>query len=83
MLMAGAHEGDWEHVSILVSPSFEHIAAVYLSAHSHEARWLLPGSFSVQEGTHVDVFVALNSHASYQTPGHKQRISDTVLCESP
>jgi hypothetical protein len=79
MLMAGAHEGDWEHVSVVVSPTFEHIAAVYMAAHSHEARWLRPGSFSVQERTHVDVFVALQSHASYQTPGHKQRISDNVL----
>lgn len=79
MLSAGAHEGDWEHVSVVIDDATrQHVRAVYMSAHSHEASWLFPGSIK-QDGTHVHTYVALNSHALYETAGVKKRISDNIL----
>lgn len=78
MLQAGAHEGDWEHVSVVVDPSMTRVAGVYMAAHSHEASWLYPGEFR-EEGGHVQVYVALHSHAAYPEPGVKKRIDSNIL----
>lgn len=73
ILRAGAHEGDWEHVSIIIDPSSETILAVYFAAHSHEAFWLDPWQLHVEDGSHVHVYVALHTHASYESAGDKRR----------
>lgn len=79
MLSAGAHEGDWEHVSVVVDDATrQHVRAVYMAAHSHEAHWLFPSDMEL-DGTHVHTYVALHSHAMYETPGVKKRISDNML----
>lgn len=79
MLSAGAHEGDWEHVSIVIDDATrKQVRAVYMAAHSHEAHWLFPPDIHV-DGTHVHTYVALHSHAMYETPGVKNRISDNAL----
>jgi hypothetical protein len=79
MLQAGAHEGDWEHVSVVVDPSMTYVAGVYMAAHSHEASWLQPGQFTLADERHVQVYVALHSHAAYQTPGVKKRIDSNIM----
>lgn len=79
LLMAGAHEADWEHVSLMLDSTRQHVQAVYMAAHSHQGSWLSPGEFQITDGTHVDVFVALHSHACYETPGTKARFHDTVI----
>jgi hypothetical protein len=73
-LGAGAHEGDWEHVTIVVHNKTHVVEGVYLAAHSHDAMWLHAKDVSWTDG-HLDVFVALHTHASYEKPGrHELRI---------
>jgi hypothetical protein len=70
----GAHEGDWEHVSIVVHNTTHKVQGVYMAAHSHDAMWLDAKDVSWTDG-HLDVFVALHTHASYEKPGrHELRI---------
>lgn len=78
MLMAGAHEGDWEHVTVVVSGDEQHVLGVYMAAHSHEAKWLHQGEWR-QRGKTVDVYVALHSHAAYPSGGVKPRIDDNIM----
>lgn len=79
MLSAGAHEGDWEHISLLLDESRQKVMEVYMAAHSHEASWLSADQVLLDEDQHVHTFVALNSHALYPTSGVKKRISNSVL----
>lgn len=79
MLAAGAHEGDWEHVTVVIDDATrQHVRAVYMAAHSHEASWLFPANVKL-DGTHVHAYVALHSHAMYETAGVKKRLSDNLL----
>ena len=68
----GAHEGDFEHVSLIINATTQQIMHGYFSAHSHEALWINVDQMIVI-GTHPVVYSALNSHASYPTPGIKTR----------
>lgn len=68
----GQHEGDWEHVSIVVSNTTHAIYAAYFAAHSHESSWLHAPDYEVVDG-HIRVFSALHTHANYPTVGHKPR----------
>lgn len=65
--------GDWEHVSIVIDAASETIVAVYFAAHSHEAFWLEPWQLRIDDESHVHVFTALHTHASYESPGEKRR----------
>lgn len=78
MLMAGAHEGDWEHVTLVVSGDEQEVLGVYMAAHSHEAKWLQPGEWA-QANKSVHVYIALHSHASYPSGGVKPRIDDNIM----
>jgi hypothetical protein len=77
---AGQHEGDWEHVSLIVSNSTLAIHAAYFAAHSHESMWLAAPDYEVHDG-HVRLFVARNTHASYPTIGRKPRMGGMVYDE--
>lgn len=68
----GQHEGDWEHVSIVISNRTHVIYGAYFAAHSHESSWLTAPDYEVMDG-HVRVFAALSTHANYPTVGHKSR----------
>ncbi|MDZ4411353.1 Vps62-related protein, partial [Bacillus cereus] len=69
----GMHEGDWEHISVIVpEKNNTQIAAIYYAAHTG-GEWVLPdGStdpytrtrFSTENGRPV-VYIAKESHASY------------------
>jgi hypothetical protein len=60
------HEGDWEEVSVQLSPAGKPIS-VALSQHNLGVNrtWAL----APREGTHPVVYVALGSHANYFSPG--------------
>lgn len=69
----GVHVGDWEHVTVLVSPDQGSVVAVYFPTHS-TGGWLPPKSLTFAtddtgNATHVVVYSARYSHASYPAPG--------------
>lgn len=80
MLHVGQHEGDWEHVSLIVDNSTHAIVTAYFAAHSHESSWLTAPDYEVHDG-HVRVFVAHNTHASYPTVGRKGRMGGVLSDE--
>jgi hypothetical protein len=69
---AGHHEGDWEHITVLVKlrDSGETVEEVYYSAHKNEGKWLVPSLHELWfiDETHPVVYSALHSHASYPYP---------------
>lgn len=72
----GDHEGDWEHVTVRVSNwrnlNNGKIEAVFFSAHGkREGKWLMNDSksFTLKDETHVVVYSAWHSHASYEDSG--------------
>lgn len=69
----GEHEGDWEHITVRTSRGFQNIMEVFYSRHDFEGVWLQPGEFSVNSEGRPIVFSAINSHASYATPGRQER----------
>jgi hypothetical protein len=73
MFNAGAHEGDWEHITVVVEPVSELVIALYFAAHSHEAYWLDPTQVTFSNKTHPHVYSALHTHASYESVGRKRR----------
>lgn len=73
----GQHEGDWEHLSLVVSNKTLAIHAAYFAAHSHESSWLTAPDYEVHDG-HVRLFASRNTHASYPTVGRKSRAGGLV-----
>jgi len=65
------HEGDWEEVSVELSPAGSPVA-VAASQHNLGVRraW---NAVQVRNGTHPVVWVALGSHANYLLPGFHGR----------
>jgi hypothetical protein len=83
---SGAHEGDWEHVTVRISdyadPKKRKIRGVFFAAHgSAEGAWMVEqsnrptdGSYSVLPGTtHPIVYAAYHSHASNEDSGLQMR----------
>lgn len=66
------HEGDWEHITVRVSPDFQVADSVFFAAHSGSDAWL-PASAVSWDGSHPIVYSALGSHASYPTAGTQSR----------
>lgn len=71
--IVGVHVGDWEHITVLVSQDTERVVAVYFAQHG-TGSWLSPDSCTFQSdefgnATHVVVYSARASHASYPTSG--------------
>jgi len=61
------HEGDWEEVSVLLSPAG---APTEVAASQHDLGVHRPWSRTrIANGTHPVVWVALGSHANYLLPG--------------
>ncbi|MCP4569687.1 MAG: Vps62-related protein [FCB group bacterium] len=83
--VGGAHEGDWEHITIRVDDDAENIEKIYYSAHHHEGKWIYSHGQDNKDGfklekdeivpiaTHPIVYSAKDSHASYPSPGRKAR----------
>jgi len=77
----GMHEGDWEHITVVVNLKESKIEAVYYSAHYGEGQWTLPkgssdplyAQFSTDSSGRPKVYVARESHAAYPDPGEHPR----------
>lgn len=88
-LKAGYHEGDFEHVDVLVSRDGEP-RMVWMARHDDEDQpFLWNESALKQRGQHVDIFPAKGSHASYDSCLEKARpkaplglINDRPECKS-
>ncbi len=86
---AGYHEGDFEHVGVLLSRAGAP-RAVWMARHDDEGRVFLWDEPSlVRRGDHVDVYVARGSHASYESCFEQERrraplgfINDRPECRS-
>lgn len=64
----GAHEGDWEHITVVYNESTDSAVSVYMSAHEGEGRYYSPAEI-VWENEHPVIYSALGSHASYNVAG--------------
>jgi len=69
----GQHEGDWEHISLIIDNSTLEVQEAYFAAHSHESLWMNKSEVTFIDKTHPVVYSALHSHASYPSPGVKHR----------
>src|SRR5699024_4779115 len=61
----GAHEGDWEHITVRLDASWQTIREVYFAAHNSEGRWVMPEELDLYARTHPVVYTARYGHASY------------------
>jgi len=71
----GKHEGDWEHVTVRITPDGRNILGVYFARHSKEGRWEnfeTTGDDTIGH-THPIVYSAIYSHASYPTAKKQSR----------
>lgn len=87
----GNHEADWEHISLKINTKlFERatteqelrqaIDDIYLSQHTRfqffERKWFRPNQAPINfEGSHIRVFPANGSHATYPAPGDYSLLS--------
>ncbi|MFW5965926.1 MAG: Vps62-related protein [Persicimonas sp.] len=69
----GAHEGDWEHVTVRTDESRRRIRRVYFAAHDSEGRWVEPPGLRMSHDGHPIVYSARYGHASYPRPGLQSR----------
>lgn len=63
----GAHEGDWEHVTVRVTNDGAAVSSMYFSAHDREGRWYSANQLLYASGRPV-AYSAWHSHASYPWP---------------
>lgn len=69
----GAHEGDWEHITVRIDEKLNRVHEVYYAAHDAEGRWMKPSELRFRDKTHPVVYTARYGHASYPRPGLKAR----------
>lgn len=71
----GAHEGDWEHITVRASRDGKKIQGVLFSRHGSEGGWetFQTTGDSAIGMQHPIVYAAKGSHASYPSPGVKRR----------
>ncbi|WP_375773370.1 PLAT/LH2 domain-containing protein [Archangium gephyra] len=64
----GHHEGDWEHVEVIVTGFQASQVLAYILSNHDKRITLWPGTVT-KTGTHPHVWVANGSHACYPSPG--------------
>jgi hypothetical protein len=81
------HQGDVEHVAVLIDPKSMRPRYLWMARHADEGQAYRWHSRSVQwNGDHASVYAALGSHASYARCGIQRRIrtylfiNDYVVC---
>lgn len=80
------HQGDWEHVDVLIAPLTHRPEWLYLARHSNEGVFERWGSAAVPlDGTHPIIQAAFGGHPSYTGCGQQHRrtpvpLSDWVVC---
>jgi hypothetical protein len=83
------HQGDWEHIDVLVDPATDAPEWLYLARHSNEGLfvpWRQLGT--ALAGTHAIIQAAYGGHPSYLACGEHHRktpvpLSDWVVCGYP
>jgi len=76
---AGFHEADQEHVTMRIKKETQELVACFMSSHRElEGEWRYRGKMEEELGpggaVHPKVYVALNSHSNYPSPGTKLRL---------
>jgi hypothetical protein len=88
LLDVDLHQGDWEHVDILLNPKTDVPEWLYMARHSDEGQWLeWSTSKLARDGEHPIIQAAYGGHPSYQ-PGCARRrrartggsLSDWLVC---
>lgn len=81
------HQGDLEHVAVLLDPKTRRPRYLWMARHANEGQAYAWRSSAVQwDGDHPTVYAALGSHASYAHCGIQRRsrtywfINDYVVC---
>lgn len=81
------HQGDLEHVAVLLDPRTMRPRYLWMARHSGEGQLYRWHSSKVQwDGDHATIYAALGSHASYARCGIQRRavtysfINDYVIC---
>src|SRR5690554_4850468 len=69
----GAHEGDWEHITVRLDPSLQRVEKVFFAAHDREGTWVSAEDVQFVEDTHPVVYSARYGHASYPSAGIQSR----------
>ncbi|KAL3140806.1 hypothetical protein ABBQ32_005349 [Trebouxia sp. C0010 RCD-2024] len=71
----GAHDGDWEHVTLRLTPDAGQVLGIYYSAHRHrDGRWVPADKMPrTAEGRPLS-YIAVNGHGSYPRAGFIPRI---------
>ncbi len=64
----GAHEGDWERITVIYSKSQDKAVRVYMASHDAEGRYYSPRQITWIDD-HPIVYSAVGSHASYSKAG--------------
>jgi hypothetical protein len=83
------HQGDWEHVDVLVDPVTHTPQWLYLARHANEGGFVpWAGLGAARSGTHPVIQAAFGGHPSYLRCGQRQRntpvpLSDWVVCGYP
>lgn len=73
-IVVGDHNADLEHITVEISQETQDITRIYFSRHSdREGKWVLKKDIQFENG-HPVIYVALNSHANYNTTGTQFRI---------
>ena len=88
-LNIGNHLGDWENVEVRLYGSIELSHAIWFFSNHHEARLAsmtrtLEGfdrNNPILDDTHINVWVALGTHANYPTPHSKPRCYARIFCD--
>jgi hypothetical protein len=82
------HQGDLEHVAVLLDPKNMQPRYLWMARHANEGQLYRWHSHSVQwDGDHATVYSALGSHSSYANCGIQRRsrtywfINDYVVCK--
>lgn len=69
-LIHQSHEGDWEHVTVIVEN--DAIKAVWFASHDG-GTWARPGDRLQMDGEHPIIYSAKGTHGSYPTVGNQPR----------
>src|SRR5690554_5465748 len=69
----GAHEGDWEHITVRLDASLDKVEKVFFAAHDREGTWVSAEDVQFVEGSHPVVYSARYGHASYPSAGIQSR----------
>ena len=83
------HQGDWEHIDVLVDPVTHTPEWLYLARHSNEGLFIPWARLRPElAGTHPIIQAAFGGHPSYTTCGQHHRntpapLSDWVDCAYP